>query len=70
MSVPVRLDLMTNANLREFVDIFSNCSIPLFFLLNSHMAYFLVHSLAHSLYLQSKDQISQQSQRFVVVITW
>ena len=68
MSVPVRLDLMTNANLREFVDIFSNCSNPLFFLLNSHMAYFLVHSLAHSLYLESqgKDQISPQSQRFAL----
>ena len=62
MSVPVRLALMTNANLREFVDIFSNCSNPLFLLLNSHMAYFLVHSLAHSLYLESQGK--DQSRRF------
>ena len=55
MCVPVRLDLMTNANLRELADIFSNCSDPLFFLLSSHMAYFLVHSLAHSLYLENAN---------------
>ena len=69
MSVPVRLELVTNANLRELVDIFSNCSNPLFFLLNSHMAYFLVHSLAHSLYLE-KVNLRLSVEPRLVIITW